>query len=93
MEDLQLEKKSSFVTELPDDFPIEPSTSIFEVNNKTGPNPMPKSRSHSSDLELYSNNQRNPLDQISRRSIQSSNNTGEYEQLFEFKNNEIDDVN
>jgi hypothetical protein len=85
-------RKSSFVTELPDDFPMEPSTSIFEVNPKPGPKPKPMSRSDSSDSDLYSNNQRNPLDQISRRSFQSSNNTGGYEKLFEFKSNDLDDV-
>jgi hypothetical protein len=38
-------RKSNFVIELPDDFLIEPSTSIFEVNRKPGPKPKPKSRS------------------------------------------------
>jgi hypothetical protein len=37
----QIRRKSSFVTELPDDFPMEQSTSIFEVNHKPGPKPKP----------------------------------------------------
>jgi hypothetical protein len=85
-------RKSSLVTELLDDFPIEQSTSIFEVNRKPGPKPKPKSKSDSLNLDLYSNNQRNLLDQISRRNFQSSNNIGGYEKLFEFKNNNLDDV-
>jgi hypothetical protein len=64
---------------------MEPSTSIFEVNPKPGPKPKPKSRSGSLDLELYSNNQRNPLDQISRKTFQSSNNTGGYENYLNLK--------
>jgi hypothetical protein len=65
----EIKRSSSFVTELRNDFPKEHSTSIFEVNRKPGHKPKPKSRSDLLDLELYSNNQRNPLGQISRRSF------------------------
>jgi hypothetical protein len=71
---------------------MEQSTSIFEINRKPEPKPNPKSRSDSLDLDLYSNNQRNQLEQISRKSLQAFTNTCGYEKLFEFKNSHLEYV-